>query len=388
MKASEYAAKYLADPTPSNADAILKEFVAEFETLLRERGTPTQDGILAILRQQDDKWQGLARRVTGIDPYVFRTLVCQRTPKFAEALGWSAGLASSASASAGGVPKSPPDRKCSSSCVGKLTERDLRTFVNGSLFADYKIAGNVLQCRECDAIYLNTVILDETGFLKPNPIIQAALDGNEKVNLAFSEATFEKCVGIFPNQAPPATSVYRVVLGRHALTPRTHDLMGLLLWTVLAANTAITGRITHLVSIGVAGFGKDTRELYEVPEVKNWFFELHKKLPYLPFWLTEDDIPFYYATVTAGVDQSYLDSVKLKVGVTSRYFTVLLNNKIPPSARNLAAVEASVWGEGNNLVEKAMFSENPSVARSVIASATSRINSGCQKLAGMYRIGG
>ena len=90
-KATEYAAIFDADPTIETALKIAFDFVMETIELADMRKVNTDDGMIAIFREQDRKWQSFAGKAGGgnaVRRNGFRVLTTIELPFMADALGW------------------------------------------------------------------------------------------------------------------------------------------------------------------------------------------------------------------------------------------------------------------------------------------------------------
>lgn len=90
-KATEYAAIFDANPTTETARKIAFDFLMETKELAEARKVATDDGIVAIFREQDRKWVAFANRAgdgKAIKRNGFRLLVQIEFPFMVQALGW------------------------------------------------------------------------------------------------------------------------------------------------------------------------------------------------------------------------------------------------------------------------------------------------------------
>ena len=90
-KATEYAAIFDADPTIETVRKIAFDFLMETKELADARKVKTDDGVLAVFREQDRKWQAFAGKAGGGDAVRrngFRVLTMIEFPFMADALGW------------------------------------------------------------------------------------------------------------------------------------------------------------------------------------------------------------------------------------------------------------------------------------------------------------
>jgi len=88
MKAKEYAAQYealLVTGSPVHpAGLIVKQMVSEVGTLQATRQAQTNSAMIAILREQERKWQAFCRIVgdTNLKPEGFREVIRRSFPSY------------------------------------------------------------------------------------------------------------------------------------------------------------------------------------------------------------------------------------------------------------------------------------------------------------------
>jgi hypothetical protein len=85
MKAKDYAAKYNANPTPEALGEVFMDFLDEIATISKARNTTSDEGVLAIVDEQDRKWRAFAR-LTNLPESGFMALLELETPEIWEAL--------------------------------------------------------------------------------------------------------------------------------------------------------------------------------------------------------------------------------------------------------------------------------------------------------------
>jgi hypothetical protein len=85
MKAKDYADKYNANPAPEALGQIFMDFLGEIGTIARARNTTSDEGVLAIVDEQDRKWRAFAR-MTDLPESGFMALLELDMPEIHTAL--------------------------------------------------------------------------------------------------------------------------------------------------------------------------------------------------------------------------------------------------------------------------------------------------------------
>lgn len=81
-KAKEYAAELRASPTDKTLAEIASQFFGEVLELKNTRSASSSSAYIAILDEQDRKWQAFARHFEGIiKPNGFEMLVKDKSPE-------------------------------------------------------------------------------------------------------------------------------------------------------------------------------------------------------------------------------------------------------------------------------------------------------------------
>lgn len=80
MKAKEYAARYLADPTDETLGKVAYDMLMEIEQMGRQRGVKLDAGFFAILNEIDNKWRAFVRltNVGYLRPDGFEQLIKEK----------------------------------------------------------------------------------------------------------------------------------------------------------------------------------------------------------------------------------------------------------------------------------------------------------------------
>lgn len=89
MKAKEYADKFMANPTIPVLTEICNSFINELSTMVVMRNIKTDDALISVFKELDDKWRAFSERTKGIVRRDgFRILVKEQYPKVYFFLGW------------------------------------------------------------------------------------------------------------------------------------------------------------------------------------------------------------------------------------------------------------------------------------------------------------
>ena len=81
-----------------------------------------------------------------------------------------------------------------------------------------------------------------------------------------------------------------------------------------------TQKFPVLMRILVDGYNEDPRLLLEIPEVIEWFGDLHSKYSYLPYFLDEETIPLYYYIVAIYKDKRGITPTKDVIKELGEFF--------------------------------------------------------------------
>ncbi|MGD9697516.1 hypothetical protein [Acinetobacter sp.] len=86
MKAKQYAKMYPdAATNPVTAKAVIMAFLEEIEEIrLKRNGTKSDGAMVAIIREQADKWRAFSRLVDGVDPDGFLKFIVKKKPELVE----------------------------------------------------------------------------------------------------------------------------------------------------------------------------------------------------------------------------------------------------------------------------------------------------------------
>ena len=87
-KATDYAEMLKKSNTDKTLSKVGSAFLAECAELIDLRNAKSDKAILAIFREQDNKWRALCRFVDGLNPNGFQLLVASLSPEIYLALGW------------------------------------------------------------------------------------------------------------------------------------------------------------------------------------------------------------------------------------------------------------------------------------------------------------
>lgn len=87
LRAKDMAAFFDADPTPEALVKIACAMDVETSEILKARGIQKDASFLALLKEQDNKWQAFARRCPDVNPLAFR-LVMQKLHPTTAAFAW------------------------------------------------------------------------------------------------------------------------------------------------------------------------------------------------------------------------------------------------------------------------------------------------------------
>jgi hypothetical protein len=87
LKAKTMAEIFQANPTPETLVKIACAMDAETSEIGKARGIKTDASFLALIKEQDNKWQAFARRCPEVNPLAFR-LVMQKLHPATAAFAW------------------------------------------------------------------------------------------------------------------------------------------------------------------------------------------------------------------------------------------------------------------------------------------------------------
>jgi hypothetical protein len=256
--------------------------------------------------------------------------------------------------------------------VAPVRINDLRVFNFGA-----KMSGTILACSRCELVFFPASTVSEGGEIGPS--LLEAFEGllsdviHEGAKVVIDTSAINRLAHIMPKVlAEGGGAAYRVIVGPSFHNERGHLLIGLL-QTIGALNTRRLGRIADFYSLEIAGFEDDHRPVWEIPQLTDWFFQLHEKVPSLPYWLAAEYLPSYYRTVFPGVTEEFMATLRRRLYSGHPFDTLLADGNRPLVLRQLAAVIASVWGEGNEML-RSLFPEDRETELRVRASCTQRIN--------------
>jgi hypothetical protein len=80
MKAAEMAAAYKANPTTKTIADLATEAVMATKTMAEARRIASDSALIAILKEQDDKWRAFARKCPDVNPNGFKIILHQLIP--------------------------------------------------------------------------------------------------------------------------------------------------------------------------------------------------------------------------------------------------------------------------------------------------------------------
>jgi len=84
MKAKDYAQRYKTNPTDETLIDIVQEMIMETKTLAEQRKITTESAMIAIIRQQDEKWKAFCRLCSGVNPKFFKLALHHLIPVSAQ----------------------------------------------------------------------------------------------------------------------------------------------------------------------------------------------------------------------------------------------------------------------------------------------------------------
>ena len=80
MKAKEYHARYKANPTEDELINIAADMITETKQLAEQRRIKEDRALVAIIREQEDKWKAFVRLNPGINPGFFKLALHRLIP--------------------------------------------------------------------------------------------------------------------------------------------------------------------------------------------------------------------------------------------------------------------------------------------------------------------
>lgn len=166
------------------------------------------------------------------------------------------------------------------------------------------VSGSLLECIYCGRRFCPpSVVLEDQRTLQS---LQEYAAGREVRNAPDT-------LLIAVDATPPKTTIYRCTVGRSFLSQVGMRYLRTALWgCVLRANTPAHQRIPERITIDISGYSDDQRELWEIPEVAEFFYMLHEEIPGIEFWMPIDYLRLFVRVATAGVPQIRRDELLSK----------------------------------------------------------------------------
>jgi len=225
--------------------------------------------------------------------------------------------------------------------------------------ASFTLDGAGVACQECKCLFVPTSIVDAEGRLQ------------KLADLNLVRASSFKRACIFSLPPPPSTHVYHVVVGPEFLNQSGASVLGSLIMLVVTS-TFLARETKQLLDIGVDGYHNDPRPLWEIPEVCNWFFQIHEQLPYLPFWLTTESFKIYLMAASAGASEQFIAELASRLPTDWSEREFLLGKSSLERRQRKAVTLSTLVLDGYSFVDR-VFGKYPEALDRVVSSGNARI---------------
>jgi hypothetical protein len=114
----------------------------------------------------------------------------------------------------------------------------------------------------------------------------------------------------------------------------------------------LSRRTTDRFELGIAGYDKDPRELYQVPEVRAWFTEVSQRLPHLPLALSDESLRVY---LLCSVDLKSLQSTAREPGSAELGIIIPYATKVGLDMEHIQALLESKYHQYQIVLDPAGF---------------------------------
>jgi len=98
----------------------------------------------------------------------------------------------------------------------------------------------------------------------------------------------------------------------------------------ICSNKHHLSKFRENIEIGIHGFDTDSRELYEIPEIKNWMWSIFEQVPGLTYFLTNDEYSqflkvYVFSRVKLDIIDKNLQERKVWVEFDNKYLEEIFN---------------------------------------------------------------
>jgi hypothetical protein len=150
------------------------------------------------------------------------------------------------------------------------------------------LKGNILFCSNCRRAFIETGVILEDG--KTYASLQS-----------IANKSHNPLAAIFSEPEPPRTNHYRCVLGRKFHSPDGIIFLKETVWDILHHNVRKLGKVTEQLSLEIDGYSNDSREIWQIPEICDFFFKVHDEVPAIEFWMTKETLNRFLYAAAAGM---------------------------------------------------------------------------------------